>query len=160
MALLPQSVQDAFDRASPRERALLQWTAVIVVLAVLYVLAWPPLAQDIVRTRDVLARDRATLATLKTYAEAPAATRTAEAPLLEPQAALTRALDARGLRGAASQIEAREGRVVAVLPALSFDTLVALLDDLSRNDRLRVLDARVTARVEPGTVRAELTLGR
>jgi len=160
MAALPQGLQDAWDRASPRERALLRWTSVVVVLAVLYALAWSPLMEDVARTREALARDSATLATLRSYAEAPAPTRAADAPLLEPQAALTRALDARGLRGAASQVEAREGRVVTVLPAVSFDGLVALLDDLARNDRLRVLDARVTARVEPGTVRAELTLGR
>jgi type II secretory pathway component PulM len=160
MTILPRSLQDAWDRASPRERTLLRATVVVVVLALLYAVAWQPLSQDIVRTRDALARDRATLATLKTYAEAPTATGTAAAPLLEPQAALTRALEARGLRSAASQVEAREGRVVTVLPAVGFDALVPMLDQLARSDRLRVLEARVTARVEPGTVRAELTLGR
>ena len=160
MGPLPRGLQDAWDRASPRERALLGATVVVVLLALLYAIAWQPLSQDLVRTRDAVVRDRATLATLKTYAEPPASANASAPALLEPQAAFARALDARGLRATASQVEAREGRVVAVLPAIGFDALVALLDDLARNERLRVVDARIAARVEPGTVRAELTLGR
>ena len=159
MARLPTGLANAWDRASPRERALVRWAALLVALAVLYALAWQPLARDIARTRDALQRDRLTLATLQGYAE-PATTSGMSEPPSEPQAAVARALEARGLRGAAAQIETREGRVALVLPAVSFDALVALLDELARNDRLRTLEARITARVEPGTVRAELTLGR
>jgi type II secretory pathway component PulM len=50
--------------------------------------------------------------------------------------------------------------VSAVLGSVPFDTLVRVLDDLARAEHVRVIEARITARVEPGTVRAELALGR
>jgi type II secretory pathway component PulM len=160
MSVTPAALAHAWDRASPRERLLLRWAAIVVVLAVLYAAAWPPLARDIDRTREAVARDRATLALLQSYTQPQrSAGTTAEAPT-DVRAAVERALDSRGLRAAASGLEAREGRVSLVLPAVPFDALVAMLDDVSRSDRVRVIEARLTARVEPGTVRAELTLGR
>ena len=47
-----------------------------------------------------------------------------------------------------------------VLDAVRLDALVGLVDDLARTAGLRVVEARLLARVEPGTVRAEMTLGR
>ena len=139
---------------------MLRWTGLVVLLAILYALAWQPLARDIMRTRDALERDRATLATVRPYAESRITDRAGDAAPSDPRAAVARALESRGLRAAASSLEAREGRVALVLGAVPFDALVAFLDDLSRNEGLRAIEARVTARVEPGTVRAELTLGR
>ena len=160
MAQLPASLASAWDRASPRERVLVRWMALVVVLAVLYAVAWQPLRADITRTRDALQRQRAAYATLRTYAEPLSAQTAISAPSAEPLTAVTRALDARNLRASASQLEAREGRVMLLLGAVPFDALVAFLDDLARTERVRALDARITARVERGVVRAELTLGR
>ena len=42
--------------------------------------------------------------------------------------------------------------------AVSFDALTELFDRLQRDARLRAVDATITARVEPGQVRAELIL--
>jgi type II secretory pathway component PulM len=69
-------------------------------------------------------------------------------------------LDTHDLRSAATSLDARDDRVSLVLGAVRFDALIAMLDDLARRDRIRVVEARLAARVEPGTVRAELTLGR
>ena len=159
MAHLPASLATAWDRASPRERVLVRWMTVVVILAVLYAIAWQPLRMDIARTRDALDRERAAYAALRTYAEPLTAQAASSAPSAEPLAAVTRALDVRNLRASASQLEAREGRVMLLLGAVRFDTLVALLDDLARTEHVRTLDARITARVEPGVVRAELALG-
>ena len=41
-----------------------------------------------------------------------------------------------------------------------FDTLVAAVAAVSRDDGLRPVEGTLTARVEPGTVRAELTFAR
>ena len=160
MALVPASIVDAWDRATPRERTLLRAGTAIVVLSVLYAIAWQPLSRDIARTRDALARDRAALAVVRGYVDAPSPTSPAAVPVADARAAVARALEARGLRAAASQIEARDARVAVVLGAVPFDALVQVLDDLARTDGIRAVEARVTARVEPGTVRAELTLGR
>jgi type II secretory pathway component PulM len=69
-------------------------------------------------------------------------------------------LDSRRLRTPATQVELRDGRVSAVIDAVRFDALVGALDELARSERLRVVDARLIGRVEPGTVRAELTFAR
>jgi len=158
--LLPAGVARALDAASPRERRLVVTAAIVVVLAVLYVVAWTPLTRDIERARDNLARDRATLAAMQRLDASSAAPASVSPPAaVEPRAAVLAALDARGLRGAA-QVDLREGRVSMVLGAVPLDALVGLADDLQRTAGLRVVEARLLARVEPGTVRAEITLGR
>jgi type II secretory pathway component PulM len=161
MLRLPARLGTVWDRASPRERMLLACSAAVLTLAVLYVIAWQPLVRDVDRTREALQRDRATLATLA--ADVQPARDPALAPDPAPAAlrgAVERALEVRGLRGAAAQLEVREGRVSLLLSAVPFDVLARLLGELQRNDRVRVIEARLTARVEPGQVRAELTLGR
>jgi len=159
--LLPAGVARALDAASPRERRLVVAAALVVVLAVLYVVAWTPLTRDIERARDSLARDRATLAAMQRLDASSAAPASATpAPTVEPRTAVLAALDARGLRGAAAQVELREGRVSMVLGAVPLDALVGVVDDLQRTAGLRVVEARLLARVEPGSVRAEITLGR
>jgi type II secretory pathway component PulM len=47
-----------------------------------------------------------------------------------------------------------------VIEAAPFDALVRALDALSREEGVRVTGATLTARVDPGTVRAELELAR
>lgn len=160
MTPVPASVARAWDRASPRERLLMRWGALVLVLAVLYAIAWQPLTRDIERTREELARDRTTLALLQGYAQPQRSAGTMAEMPADLRGAVERALDARGLRAATSALDARDHRVSLVLGEARFDTLIAMLDDLSRSDRVRVIEARLTARVEPGTVRAELTLGR
>jgi len=158
--LLPAGVARALDAASPRERRLVVTAALVVVLAVLYVVAWTPLTRDIERARDSVVRDRATLAAMQRLDASSAAPASATPPAaVEPRAAVLAALDARGLR-AAAQVDLREGRVSMVLGAVPLDALVGLVDDLQRTAGLRVVEARLLARVEPGTVRAEITLGR
>jgi hypothetical protein len=66
----------------------------------------------------------------------------------------------RGLRPAVTALDVQDGRVRLTFAAVRFDALVALLDALARTDGLRAVDAVLAARVEPGTVRAELTLAR
>ena len=54
----------------------------------------------------------------------------------------------------------RDNRVHVVLPEVRFDALVAALDALARDDGLRPVEASLTARVDPGTLRAELSFAR
>jgi hypothetical protein len=46
------------------------------------------------------------------------------------------------------------------LPSARFDALVGALEALQRDAALHVVEATLTARVEPGTVRAEVVLGQ
>jgi type II secretory pathway component PulM len=110
MTLVRAAMVDAWDRASPRERALVAIAATLVTLALLYAIAWQPIARDIARTRDALARDRAALAVVRGYVEAPIASAApASAGTGDARAAVVRALAARGIAGA--QVEPRDGRV-------------------------------------------------
>jgi type II secretory pathway component PulM len=97
----------AWDRASPRERALLRWGAFLVGLAILYAAAWQPLTGDIERTREALAR-----ATVARSRRCAATRRCAhrEASSLRRRRARRgeRVLDARGLRAAATLERARD----------------------------------------------------
>jgi type II secretory pathway component PulM len=159
----------AWDRASGRERTLVVTATIVIVLALFYGLAWPALLRDIERTRQDLARERATLAYLqqrmqpvRSTAAPPggAAVDPARRPAADPgaRAEVERVLAAHALGGA--NIDTREGQLTLVLAAAPFDPLVAALVEITRTTGLRVIEARLAARVEPGTVRAELALAR
>ena len=60
----------------------------------------------------------------------------------------------------AGAIDLRDNRVHVVLSEVRFDALIAALDWLARDEGLRPVEASLTARVEPGTLRAELTFAR
>jgi type II secretory pathway component PulM len=64
------------------------------------------------------------------------------------------------LRAAPVASATSEGRYAVVVDDARFDALVAALDALSRDAGVRVVAATLTARVEPGRVRADLTFAR
>ena len=79
----------------------------------------------------------------------------------DTNASVERVLRARGIafRRNTSDAQPDEGTAV-VIDAVPFDALVGVLDVLARDARVRPIEANVTARVEPGVVRAELRLTR
>jgi type II secretory pathway component PulM len=163
------SLLATWDRASLRERLLVGFAVVLVVLGLFYGVAWPALTRDIERTRQDLAHDRATLAYLQGRLQpvrgsagpagaspvAPLPTGPADA---QTRAGVARVLAAHGFADA--QVDLRDGRLGVVIPGAPFEALVAALDEIRRSTGLRVVEARLAARVDPGTVRADLTLGR
>jgi len=88
---------------------------------------------------------------------------TAGAPIdvADTNASVERVLRARGIafRRIASDGQPDDALGI-VIDAVPFDALVGVLDVLAREGRVRPIEANVTARVEPGTVRAELRLTR
>lgn len=152
---------DAWARASARERALAAIAAAVVVAGVAYAWLWQPMRADTVRLERDLPRERAVLAAaqaqaadLVAIAKAPATPRGPLVPAIE------RALAEHGVRADAGTLDEKDGRVRVNLGAVRFDALVALLDTLARGAGVRVVDAMLTQRVEPGQVRAELVLAR
>jgi len=87
-----------------------------------------------------------------------AQSRCARAP--DARAGLERVLVQQGLRPAVTQLEWQEGRARIVFAAIGYDALIVALEALQRDAQLRAVDLTMTARVEPGQVRAELTLAR
>jgi type II secretory pathway component PulM len=159
---LSPGLAQAWDRASRRERAMIAGAAIVLALAAGWVWVWQPMNDDIARLQRDLPRAHAVLATSRAQADALAALQRTSAPAksVDPRAAVERVLAERSLRPAVTALETQEGRVRLTFAAVRFDALVALLDTLARTDGLRAVDAVVAARVEPGTVRAELTLAR
>jgi type II secretory pathway component PulM len=81
-------------------------------------------------------------------------------PGADTRAVVERVIAERGLRPALSSIDIQDGRVRVLFNSVRFETLAATLDALARTDGVRLADAVLTTRVEPGTIRAELTFVR
>jgi type II secretory pathway component PulM len=76
------------------------------------------------------------------------------------RSAVEQAGAARGLANLLTSIDASEGRVRVTFAAVDVDALAPFIEALGRDELLFVREATLVARVEPGTVRAELTLAR
>lgn len=136
--------------------------ALVVAIAAGWAWLWLPLNADITRlTRDV-PRAQAILATAREQAEAIVALeRTPSNPKgSDLRSAVERVLAERKLRAALGALDMQDGDARLSFPAIRFDDLVGVLDVLARNDALRAVAVTLTGRVEPGMVRAELTLSR
>ena len=123
---------------------------------------WQPVTRDVAalrasHARGTLALDdaRRTVAEMAGLARAPAGT-----PDADPRPDLERVLVLQNLRSVVTQQDWKDGRVHLVFGAVGYEALIAGLEALQRDARLRVIEATLTARVEPGTVRAELVLAR
>jgi type II secretory pathway component PulM len=143
-----------------RDRRALGAACALVLILAAWSLVWRPMVRDVATMRAAIPREASALAEGRLLAEeiaglarAPAAPRSDE-----PRVALERTLTGSGLRGAVTQLDWQEGRARVVFAAVAFDRLVGLLETLQRDGRLRVVEAVVTARIDPGSVRAEITL--
>ena len=147
---------------SRSERRVVAAIGVAIGAAVLWLGLWQPLRRDAdaVRTaRDVNASALASARNMTEEAVGLARATPPSAPA-DARAVLERILAQQNLRGAVTQLDWQEGRARVVFAAISYDALVALLEALQREGNLRAVDATLTARVESGTVRAEITLAR
>jgi type II secretory pathway component PulM len=145
------------------ERTLLAIGAGVAAFALVWVLVWQPLALD----TDRLIRQRAGLRLALAEAQRQAdeiAGLARNAPALaasDPRAALDSVLVEQGLKSAATTIERGDNeRIRLTFDRIGFDALTACLDALQRSAHLRAIELVATARVEPGQVRADVTLAR
>ena len=148
---------------SPSERRWLRVIVAVVALALLWLLAWQPLVRDIGRLVQRLPLDEAALAEARRASDdiAGLSRSAAAAQASELRAALDAVLAAKNLKGTTAQIERIDSdRIRATFERIDFDTLAATVDALQREGRLRAVEVVATARVEPGLVRADVTLTR
>jgi type II secretory pathway component PulM len=167
MATLPSRRREGMGHwwqlRSRGERALLAAGVTLFGLALAWVFIWQPLELDCERLTRQLAADRATLAQARREADAIAGlARSAPAvATTDPRAALDAVLAQQGLKSAATSIERTDNdRIRMTFDSIGFDALTAFLDALQRSAQLRAVELVATARVEPGQVRADLTLAR
>ena len=158
----PPAVTRAWDRGSPRERTLVSAAIAVVLLAAGWTWIWQPMRDDTERARRELRTDHAALAVAEARIADIAGLRQGAqaAPSSDPRVAIERVLAERALKPALTSLDVKDNRVAITFNAIGFDALVGVLDALARSDGLRPVAATLTARVEPNTVRAEITLAR
>jgi type II secretory pathway component PulM len=159
---VPDAWRRAWDRLSRRERRITAAGACAVLVAAAWSLVWQPMQDDSLRMRRELQRERAVLATARAQAAEIAGLQRGTQPSFggDPRPAIERALGERGLKGALTSVDVKDSRTTIMFTAIGFNALVGLLDTLARTDGLRVIEATLVSRVEPGTVRAEIALAR
>jgi type II secretory pathway component PulM len=147
---------------SRAERRIATTLLLLVGIALLWAALWQPLLRDTAALRLAQAGNAAALADARKMAREIGGL--ARPPAMEApsdvRAGLDRILVTQNLRPAVTQLEWRDGRAYVVLAAVDYDALIVALEAMQRDARLRAVEARLTARVEPGMVRAELTLAR
>lgn len=158
----PRALTRWWDGSGAARRATWSIGAAIAAIAVVGATVATPLRDAVERTRDDVAHNRlvrdvareraAEIATLARAARAPRAN--------DARTAIERVLGARAIHFVTAPAQDAGGPVRIVIESSSFDSLVQALDALAREDGVRVAEAVITARVEPGTVRAELALAR
>jgi len=158
---VPPAWLRAWDSLSSRERRFAFSAVAVVLLAAGWGLVWQPMQEDTERAREEGLRDRAALAVARAQAaEMAGLQRTAAASGGDPRLAIERVLAERSLKATVTSLEIKDNRAYVTFGAIGFDALVGALDALAKADGLRAVEATLTARVDPGTVRAELTLAR
>ena len=159
---MSRSLVDAWHAADPARKSLLVTGFVAVVLAAVLAIAWQPLTGAIARARDDVARTRVELAiarmrTAETDSLARAASVSSSADI---RSVVTRVLGEHSLASAPVDSKSADGRFAVVVADARFDAIVHALDALARDEGIRLVEGTVTARVDPGSVRAELTFAR
>jgi type II secretory pathway component PulM len=151
--------RDRWDRLEARERRWLVVGTVVVVSALAYAFAWQPVVADLPRAgRDA---ERAQARWDRARAAVAIAGTRATVPAREPlDVAIRGALAKAGIAPADVTLDVSGPRAALTLPSIRFGTLVGLIDALARERAVHVVDATIVARVEPGRVRAELSLAR
>ena len=157
----PRPLARAFDDLPAAQRRGSLALALLVALAVAAVLGLR-LHDAIARSREDVARDRVLLDVARARAAESVTLARANVPAKhgDVRAAIERVLAANGLRYTALDAQRDDATQRIVIEAAPFDALVHALDMLMREEAVRVVDASLAARVDPGTVRAELALTR
>jgi type II secretory pathway component PulM len=135
----------------------------LAALALLWSFVWLPLLRDTERLSRALVDGRAALADARRQSDEIAGlARNAPAPPTgDARTAIESAMSKQGFKAAGNGIERiGDQRWRATLDAISFDSLAVFIDALQRDAGVRAAEVSVTARVEPGQVRADVTLAR
>ena len=152
----------AWDAADPSRRRLQIWLASVLVLGVAMLLVVPPLNSAIARAETELARTRSVLAIARErVADNESLAR--ESPPSRAgtvRSAVDRVLARYALQATPVAERAAEDRFAVVIAHGRFDVLASALYALARDEGVQLTEATLTALVDPGAVRAELTFGR
>jgi type II secretory pathway component PulM len=159
---VPAPVAKWLATKSRAERRILAAILLLFGIAVLWAAFWQPLTRDMAALRVAQAGHAVALADAHRMAKEISGLARIPPKEVPPdaRAALERILEQQNLRASVTQVEARDGRAHVVFAAVGYAPLVGALETLQRDAGLRAVETTLTARVERGTVRADVTLAR
>lgn len=161
-SVLLNRVRDAWTALSARERQLALFGAAAVGLVVLWLLLWLPLDKEVKRLRSATPEAQAQLQKMRAQAAMiqPLRGRTRSAPA--PGSAVSvveQSATALGLRKQIVKLESDGARGVQIAAeAVSFNSLMAWLNDLRDAYGFQVDNAQIDAHTVAGTVNARIRL--
>jgi general secretion pathway protein M len=146
---------------SMSERAILALAGGIGLVVVAWWTVWEPMQRDVERQARQLVAQRAVLAEARRQADdiASLSRNATSLPARDARADLDAALTRHGVKPTAVD-RVDNDRLRVTFDAIGFDALLALLEALQRDARLRAVELTSTARVEPGQVRADVVLSQ
>jgi type II secretory pathway component PulM len=152
----------ARNTADPSRLAMLVSVASVIVIALALIVGAAPLRSSIARGEDSVARSRLMLEIARERVADSEGLARISSPLRvgDTRAAVERVLARHVLQAAPAALRPAEGRVGIVIAAGHFDAIVRALDALARDEGVHLVEGTITALVDPGAVRAELTLAR
>ncbi len=151
------------ERWNIDHRPVVAWTLAMLALVVLGIaVSFGPLAAAIAGKQDDVRRSALLLQVARQHvADSQALTRATSPPRSDdPRIAIERVLARHRLHPTTGGSPAAEGRFGVVIADAPFDGIVRVIDTLARDETLHVVEARFTALVDPGRVRAELVFAR
>ncbi len=157
-----RSLVAAWDAARPPQRVVFSAIVAVVAIAIGVFFVATPLRDAIERAKADVARNRLVLDVARSRVAENASLARGSPPIHggDLRAAIERVMTRNGLQAAPSGQKAGEGRLSVVIAQARFDALVRALDALARDEGVHVVEATLTALVDPGTVRADLSFGR
>lgn len=157
-----QRARDAWATLGARERRLVLTGAVIVTLALLWLLLWLPLNHELRKLRTAVPEAQAQLAVMRAQAAAlqPLRGRTATPPAPGTLVSLIdQSATGRGLRKQLSRLEADGANSVQIgTEAMPFNNLIAWLAELREGHGLVIDNLTLDAHSVAGTVNARFRL--
>ena len=158
----PRSIFATWDAASPPRRALLATIGVLVALALVAFAVLGPLRAAIARGGADVTRARLMLQVARERAADNARLVRATPPPRSGDAreAVERVLARRSLQAAPMAGSTPDQGVAIVIASGRFDAVVGMIDALARDEGVELIAATLTALVDAGAVRAELTFRR
>ena len=159
---VPASAARWLAGKSDGERRVIATILIATIAALLWATLWQPMARDADGLRAARGANATALAAARKMAEEGTGLARNSPPAVPTDAriGLERILVQQGLRPAVTQLDWQDGRARIVFAAVGYDALIVALETLQRDEKLRVTEARITARVESGMVRAEVTVAR
>lgn len=156
---MKQTWNEFWQARNPRERMILTYGGVFLMLTLLYGLAWLPISEGRKKLSATLPQLRADVAKMHTHAQEitglQASTGVASG---EPRQAAENGLKGANLRDKVSAIDRVDAqRVRITLNGMPFDALLMFLGDMQSQQRLRVETLQIQA-TDAGRVKGAVTL--